>query len=167
MSEENPKTNNPHVKQLNKYLDVVCENICFSQSRRLNYIKTRCADRFSEYIDEIIKLVGLLVKQKEKDLPEADARGLTNYDLIKPVVPIDQNNPFINLLTQELYEINVELCYGPSSKNTAGLHQPDLRMIDDKVADARSILADGRIPVPPIHFPYGRNEGVRGSDASE
>jgi len=163
---ENPKTFNIHTVDLNRHLEKTCENVCWSQSRRINYIKPRDGDRFSEYLDRADALIAVLQAQEEKDLPEADARGLTTHELIKPTRPQVQNNPFINLLAHEIYEINIELCYGPSSKNTSGLHEPDLRMLRAKIRDARKILADGRKKLPTIHFPYGEGEGVRGAGSS-
>jgi len=167
MSEDSPKTNNIHIVDLNRHLEKSCENVCWSQSREISYIKPRDGDRFGEFLDRTDVLVNVLKSQVEKDLPEAYARGLHKHDLVKPTAPEIQTNPFINLLAHEIYEINVELCYGPSSKNTSGLNEPDLRMISDKIKDCRGILAEGRKKTPTIHFPYGPNEGVRGGQSAD
>ena len=160
-SAEPPKTHNIHCVDLNEHLETTCINICWSQSRRVGYIKPRDADRFEEYLKRAESLVEILEKQKEKDLPEADARGLTEHSLKMPTKPKRQKNPFINLLAHEVYEINIEFCYGPSSKNTSGLHEPDLRMIKDKIVDARTILVQGRKKLPTTHFIFGMDEGVK------
>lgn len=154
------KTQNYDVKVMHDLLCLHIMNISRNQSRRLPYIKARCGDRIGEYLDEQDNVFGSVLGQKEKDNPEADARGLTTYDLQPLPAYEDGKCRHQNLLLKELKEIDIEFCFGPSSKDTAGLQEPDRRMYTDKMKDVRNNLAAGMKKVPAKHYVFGPGEGV-------
>jgi len=154
------ETQNYDVKVMHDLICLHIMNIAGNQSRRLPYIKARCGDRSNEYMDEQDNVFESILGQQEKDNPEGDARGLTTYGLQPLPAYEDGKCRHQNLMLKELKEIDIEFCFGPSSKDTAGLQEPDRRMYRDKMKDVRTNLAAGMKKVPAKHYIFGPGEGI-------
>jgi hypothetical protein len=146
---------NIHVVELAELISDVGREIEKSQSASRHRLKQKDGMRFGQYFSHMANVIQLIKNDPEKDNPHSHPEARE----VKPMpVPDRGMNIFCNLLCSELYNMHIELTRGNSKGDSAGLVEPDVEMLDEKLKTCSQYLSQGLAAKPNLHF----IESVRG-----